>query len=368
MTTTAPAISFDTLWKHDVHRALKHHEQWWAGQGLVLGLTAPKDEPWEPLEEPVEPQSLEQRWFDPAYCAAQAEYVMSKTYCGGDALPRGRGWKAAGDLAPMLGSPVELSPETIWMHPTIDDPDNCPPLRFDASHPYVVRMLALIDAMVRTSRGRFLVAMPDLVENIDILATLRGTETLMIDMIERPEWIVHRVREINEIYFQVFDLFQQRVRDERGGNMFCFDIWGPGRTAKVQCDACAMFGPDMFRQFAVPALTEQCRWLDYSMYHLDGETCLSNLDALLEIEPLKAVEWTPMLLSRGEGGGHPKWYDLYRRILKAGKSVQAIGVKPEELIPLLDAVGPRGMYVMCHVASEDEARRLEEKVAPYYPS
>ena len=37
---------------------------------------------------------------------------------------------------------------------------------------------------------------------------------------------------------------------------------------------------------------------------------------------------------------------MYRRILDAGKSVQAVGVKPEEVVPLLDAVGGEGMYVM----------------------
>lgn len=69
---------------------------------------------------------------------------------------------------------------------------------------------------------------------------------------------------------------------------------------------------------------------------------------------------------RGEGGGHPRWYDLYRRIKAGGKSVQAIGVKPDEVIPLLDAVGPKGMYVQCQAASEAEADALLAKVQPYY--
>ncbi len=74
---------------------------------------------------------------------------------------------------------------------------------------------------------------------------------------------------------------------------------------------------------------------------------------------------TPTLCYSSEGGGHPKWYDLYRRILKAGKAVQAICVKPEEVVPLLDAVGPRGMFVMVHADSQAQARALEERVAAY---
>ena len=46
---------------------------------------------------------------------------------------------------------------------------------------------------------------------------------------------------------------------------------------------------DMFRRFVVPALTEQCEWLDNSMYHLDGTQCIDKLDPLLAIEALAAA-------------------------------------------------------------------------------
>ena len=59
------------------------------------------------------------------------------------------------------------------------------------------------------------------------------------------------------------------------------------------------------------------------------------------------------------------WYDLYRRILRAGKSVQAVEVKPEEVVPLLEAVGPEGMFVQVVAPSEAEARALLDEVQPY---
>ena len=50
-----------------------------------------------------------------------------------------------------------------------------------------------------------------------------------------------------------------RAPQWRGGGVVfgAFRIWGPGKTAKVQCDASAMFSPAMFEQFVVPALTEE---------------------------------------------------------------------------------------------------------------
>jgi hypothetical protein len=194
-----------------------------------------------------------------------------------------------------------------------------------------------------------------------VLAALRGTETLLFDLIERPEWVRCSVAEINTAYFAAFDRLFELIKDPWGGNSFsAFHIWGAGKTAKVQCDMSAMISPKMFGEFVVPALTEQCEWLDYSMYHLDGTQAIIHLDQLLEIEPLDAIEWTPQ--AGRPDGGDPVWYDLYRRILAGGKSVQVIGVKPHEVIPLINAIGTYGVYILTFASSESEVRALVEAV------
>ncbi len=54
-----------------------------------------------------------------------------------------------------------------------------------------------------------------------------------------------------------------------------------------------LISSEMFREFVMPALVEQCERLAYVMYHLDGTTALHQLDALLEIKSIRAIEWTP---------------------------------------------------------------------------
>ena len=109
---------------------------------------------------------------------------------------------------------------------------------------------------------------------------------------------------------------------------------------------------DDFRRFVVPYIREQCQRIPYTLYHLDGVGAIRHLPALLEIEELDAIQWTP-----GVGqpqGGDPQWYDLYRRILNAGKSVMACWVKPEELRPLLNAIGTEGVHVEMDFHNEQE--------------
>ena len=222
----------------------------------------------------------------------------------------------------------------------------------------------MLEESLRLCRGRYLVGYPDLIENVDILASLRGSQQVMVDMVDRPEWVSRKMAEINQVWFEAYRRLYEIIRLEDGSSAFgAFRIWGPGKTAKLQCDASAMFGPDMFARFVVPVLTEQCAWLDHSIYHLDGKECLCHLDLLLSIPKLGAIEWTcdPSSLP----GGDPHWYGLYRRILAAGKGVQAVGVGKEQLVPLLDAVGGKGMYILMYIPDLRTAEEIARLVEPY---
>jgi arginase family enzyme len=99
------------------------------------------------------------------------------------------------------------------------------------------------------------------------------------------------------------------------------------------------------------------------MYHLDGVEAMRHLPALLEVEELDAIQWTP-----GVGqpqGGDPAWYDLYKRIRASGKSLMASWVEVSELKPLLDTVGPDGIHVLMHFESERDIDAALE-VASHY--
>ena len=55
---------------------------------------------------------------------------------------------------------------------------------------------------------------------------------------------------------------------------------------------------------------------------------------------------------------------MYQRIGRAGKSVQAVGVLLDELEPLIEAVGPEGLYIMPWFESEADAEQFERRVEP----
>ena len=187
--------------------------------------------------------------------------------------------------------------------------------------------------------------MPDIIENFDVLASLRDAQTLMMDLVLRPEWVKEKIAEINAAFFAVYDRIYDIVKFPDGSSVFwAFGVWSPGKGAKVQCDACPMISPAHFREIVVPALTAQCEWLEHSVYHLDGPQAILHLDALLEIEALDAIEWTPG--DGHPGGAAPCWHEMYRRILAAGKSLQVVQIDLDEIGPFIDAIGNQGIYFL----------------------
>ncbi|MDR1191251.1 MAG: hypothetical protein LBK60_06260 [Verrucomicrobiales bacterium] len=359
------------LWKNNWEETQRHFIKWWNREGLVVGKWGAFDTGrtvHENVAPPAPPPNLTARYCDAAYRAAENHHRLSRSIFPLDILPVACADLGPGSLATLLGSEPGFAEHTVWFNPAFEDcaePEHLPPLRFDANNQWWRVTEALLRACVDRARGCYFVAAPDLICNMDILSSLRGAQTLCMDMLERPEWIEQKIREINAVWFEAYRRTYDIIRQPDGSSAYgAFYIWGPGKVSMVQCDASAMFSAEMFRRFVVPALTEQCAWLDHTLYHLDGTQALQHLDALLEIEPLDALEWTPQ--AGIETGGNARWHDLYRRVLAAGKSVQVVEVRPAEIVPLLDAIGNRGVYLQVKYQTERELEEVARMVEPYY--
>jgi len=355
-------------WKANWQETQSHLEAWWKRNGLVVSVGSHPRTPPRPCPAPPPlPAAIAERYTDAEARALRNHYSLALHDFPGDSLPIASTDIGPGSLALFLGSEPGFAPQTVWFEPSIQavaDPETLPPLTFDPASRWWQVTEATCRACAELGRGHYLTGCPDLIENIDILSALRDPQTLMIDMIERPDWVEAKVWEINQAFFEAYQRIYDIIKLPDGSSCFgAFSLWGPGKTVKVQCDAAAMFSPAMFDRFVVPALTAQCAWLDCSMFHLDGTQCIDKLDSLLAIEPLDAIEWTPQ--AGIEGGGHPRWFELYRRILNGGKAVQIIGVQTRELRPLLDAIGTRGVYITMWPQTRDEAQAALDTVAAY---
>jgi hypothetical protein len=352
----------DLLWKENWPETRQHYIDWWAGKGLVLSMWGHVEKsgaPYAAVEAPAPAADWSQHWFDAEWRADFLHYRLSRSSFKADILPVANTQLGPGSLAAILGAELEGGADTIWIHPRAQQSDE---VALDEDNRWWQVHLNLVQACRRRAQGHYFVGCPDLIEGLDTLAALRGTQPVLLDMLDRPEELERQLQAVNEIWFTVFERIYQEIQLD-GEMAFCyFSLWAPGRMAKLQSDISAMISPRNFRRFVQPYIREQCQKLDYSLYHLDGVDALRHLDALLEIKELNAIQWTP-----GTGqpqGGDPSWFALYQRIRAAGKAVMPSLVKLNELQPLLDVVGPQGVHLLVTFQNEGEietALKLTER-------
>ena len=355
-------------WKKNWTETRKHFTDWWRRRGMVVtvggGFAAGR-----PHERVPNPGARPPAYGDEAYCsdparvAACNHYALSRGAFLADKMPMADFTLGPGTLSVYLGAIPVFSDKTVWYEPCMTgaDPAKYPPVRFDPENRWWKITEQTARACAELGRGKYMAACPDLIENMDTLAALRGTNEVLMDMADRPEWVEEKLAEINRAWFEVYGRIYDIIKLSDNSSAFiAYHVWGPGKTAKLQCDSSAMFSPAMFDRFIVPRLTEQCEWLDNSLYHLDGSQCLCHLDSLLGIDALDAIEWTPD--PTVPKGGSPHWYGLYRRILEAGKSVQVVNCRAAEVIPLLDAIGGRGVY-LCNINGLTTVEAAEKLLA-----
>ena len=350
-------------WKPNLEETKQRYINWWNHKGIVLNM-------WEHFQEgvkphadipmPPAPRDLNQKWFDPVWRAEYLDWYVAHSSLMADILPVANTQLGPGSLAAILGGVFEGGEDTIWIHP---DPNYKDDIVFNPNHPNYLLHKALLRACKEKAQGHYYVGMPDLMEGLDVLAAIKGTDKVLLDTVMQPEVLEHQLQQINDIYFQVFDELYDIIRE--GDEMaFCyFSSWAPGKMSKLQSDISTMISVDDYRRFVQPFIREQCQKIDYTLYHLDGVGAIRHLDAILEIDELNAIQWTPGV---GEPqGGSPKWYDLYKKILAHGKSVMVCWVTLDELRPLLDNIGGEGVHIEMDFHNEREVEQAMRIIEEY---
>jgi 5-methyltetrahydrofolate--homocysteine methyltransferase len=342
----------DLLYRPGWTEARARLTKWWQGEDIgrpAMQITVRRATPWEDIAALPEPpgwvthysyKSLDHRVNMARRACLYTDYVA-------EACPSA----APGDLGPgcvslYLGCEGTEMPGTMWFEPCIHEPETAR-IEIDRENFYWQFSLAAHQATLPYSHGRFMQQFPDLIEGLDTLAALRETQVLLVDLIERPEWVHRCLRQITDKYFCYYDSLYELIRDEVGGSYFW--AWAPGRMVKLQCDFSAMISPGMFGEFMGPVLTEMTERTAHNMYHLDGPEALRHLPVLLGIPRLNMIQWTP-------GAGQPftddpVWFPMYRQVLDAGKSLFVFASDRDRLLLLKREFGSGLKQMMVNMSA-----------------
>ena len=334
----------------------KRYGAFWAGEAYgrcCLYLTAHTGARGRPAA-----SGIAQAWEDADLRTQMALWDTENTLYYAEGFPSVFTNFGPGCLAAMLGGTYRWARDTVWFENeqviTDWDAPPAPALHRDSA---MYRMAeALTEQLLSAGENRFFTSVTDMGGAYDILAALRGTQTLLLDLYDRPDAVLSYIERLQPAWLAYFRHCAGRALARQGGMTAWMPIWSDRPWYPLQCDFSAMISPEMFARFVLPDLRWQTERLDRSVYHLDGPGQLPHLRHLLSLPRLNAIQWTPG--TGNEDLHHERWFGLYEEIQAAGKGLVLLGVRPDKLETLLRRVSARGLYVSCRAANAAEAGEL----------
>jgi hypothetical protein len=347
-------------------RIRQRYEAWWEGEMLdrpMVRVTAPLRNCPDAL--PPQDQAGLVNWYtDPDQVLPRLERRMENTYYAGDAFP----WidpmsqNLAAIQAAYMGAPYTIDPssQSGWAVPSFEEWNRRPRFTPDDDNFWWQATRRLLERGAERSKDHFVISIPDLQGGGEILALLRGSDRLAMDLLDHPQEIVPAIDEINTAWYYYYQVCYEIIHRWQEGYVDWLGIWSQTPAVTVECDFMVMISRGMFEQFFLPAVEQQCEWIERTVFHLDGPGAVKHLDMLLAIPRLKGIQWVPT----PERPRPSDWIPLLQRIQAGGKRVVA-ACAPDEVMPLLDALRPEGVMLStsCQTPREAEAliRMVENK-------
>ncbi|MCK9479084.1 MAG: hypothetical protein M0R40_06235 [Firmicutes bacterium] len=258
------------------------------------------------------------------------DYELSQNLYLGDAFPYfNMDCFGPGIAAAFLGADLNNATGNVWFHPKEIKPLNEIYFEYNPDNVWLIRIKEICYEGMKRWQGQVQMGMPDLSGMLDILSVFAQGDKLLLALYDEPGEVKRLVWEIQKFWFRFYDEINEVLQPINPGYSDWSQIYSPTPSYVLQCDFAYMISAEMFEEFALPEIKSSCKKLSHTLYHLDGIGNLPNLDSILKIKELDAVQWVP-------GEGQPpqsKWPEVYRKIAAAGKNIQI-----REGFDLLEAV------------------------------
>jgi hypothetical protein len=284
--------------------------------------------------------------------AAHLEELEHTEFLGESVPFFGHGW-SIGTAMPFGSIPDGFTSATVWCEPFPAEEDVYPDFAYDPDGKWAQWFEEYTRMAARQNGGRFYMQAMWGNHAGDVLALLRGSETLMFDIIENPEWVEKTVKYISDSLMDLNERMFTILEDgSPEGYSNSTGTWAPKRMLGYDCDISCMVSADVFKKIFLPPLVETMETVDYRIYHLDGASAIHHLDALLDLPQLQAIQWV-----QGDGGGRSSdWMDLIKKVQSKKKSI-ILYCETDEIIPILKEAGPKGIAI--YVVDRPSEQKLE---------
>jgi hypothetical protein len=303
----------------------------------------------------------QKKWADTESLLKISDQMIRNTIYMGETIPMFHHLWAIGHALP-FGCDVHFARNTIWAEPLKSEADDFPTLCADLDGYWWKWIITTTRRAIEMSDRRYYVYPTWGNHAGDTLGVLRGIQTLMMDLAENREWVKYAVRHVSDELNTQYSLLWDIVSDQNlDGSINYLGSWSPKKTMAFDCDISCMMSTQDFKEIFLPPLIDTMSTVTHRLYHFDGVVALHQLDAVLDVSELHGLQWLP-----GDGYNNAlEFVDVIKKIQSKGKSVIAYA-KPDEVMPLLNELSPKGLCLGIECATVAEAERLIQTVKIKY--
>lgn len=353
-----PGLLFGYMLKDNFKDTISHFDRWWERKEGTTLLVADLKRP-APLYNNIEEFTNISFAYDRHF-----NYLKAGTFHG-DTVPDMSSYLGPGSLCTFIGAQPIYSDKTIWYKEGCTTSDEiickCESFLSDNQEDSKWYNWSLKASKFTKSKSNdeFKSSMPDLQQNLDVIAAIMGVDRLFMEIMDYPKKILALLDILYFVWDKAFKAHLDIITDNDGYSAYThYNIIGKGSTSVLQSDISCMMSQEMFNEFEMPYLKRQCGSLDNVIYHLDGPGAVRHLDSILSIDKISAVQWVP-------GAGTPGnadecWYPLYDKIAQKGKGLYVF-LLPEEIDMFLDKYGEGRVLIRTLVDSEEQQKQLVKK-------
>lgn len=363
------------LYKKNWEEAKIKWKNYWKRQNTgrpLMCVIAEKDEAKNlKYEAELRPRDMDDKYLNAERIVERFRYFCETHEFLAESFPNLSVDFGPGSMAAYLGCDIVFNEDTVWFEEFVEDWTEYKKLEFDHENVWLKKHIELFHKVKELVGNDFYISIPDIMENIDVLASMRGAQSTIFDMIDEPEELKERINQIDDLYFKYYNQFYDISKDNENGSCYTiFQIWGPGKTAKLQCDFAAMMSPTLFRSFIQESLRKQAKQLDNILYHLDGPDAIKHMDTLMEIEEIDALQWTSG--DYGPDGTFEEWYPIYDKAVVAGKGlwIKVYSGELDEWIERLDKLvyryGSNALFLYFSPMTMEQAQKLLDHAEKYW--
>lgn len=339
-TTVRPA--WTSTYKQNWDEAHSRMMAWWKGGSLDRPVVlTPVPRPGAgPFTWPAGLQG-EDRDLNEALRLEYEQHVFRTNLYLAESVPAA--WTTYGSLLCMLsamaGAKTQYRREAVWIEKVPGDLYDAPLPEFREDCPPYAFAVRMIHRHAELFGWDCVLGADCLIDPVTTLSMMRGGEQTAMDLIDRPDDAKRWITRLGDLFLDIV-MGWRKARAEHGRRegYNWTGAWAPGDVDSLQCDFSTMLSTAMFGEFVMPELERQSQFMDYAIWHLDGEDEFRHIDAICSVKGIRGIQWID-----ARGRSSVEFIDVWKKIRGLGRSLLFSRATTDEALQLTRELGKDGL-------------------------